>query len=62
MYEFFGWLAVYALWRMRGDNDPQVTKELHNIAPMSSGAFAVLSFIFGAVGWGLFGWLIWSIL
>jgi hypothetical protein len=58
MYEFFGWLAVYALWRMRGDVDPQVT----NVAPMSDGAFAVLSFIFGAVGWGFGVWLIWSIL
>lgn len=58
MYECFGWLAVYALWRVRGDRDPAPA----NIAPMSAGAFAVLSFIFGAVGWGLVAWLIWLIL
>jgi len=58
MYEFLGWLTVYALWKIRGDADPVPT----NVAPMSDGTFAVLSTIFNIVGWGLVVWLIWSIL
>ena len=58
MYEFLGWLTVYALWKIRGDNDPKPA----NIPPMGDKSFAILSFIFNVVGWGFLGWLLWSLI
>jgi len=58
MYEFLGWLTVYALFKIRGENDPVPT----NIAPMGDKTFAVLSTMFSVVGWGFVAWLVWLIL
>lgn len=64
MYEFLGWLTVYAVFRLRNDSTPeQAAERAERIksATMSNGAYLVFSVLCNAVGWCVFGWLVWLI-